>query len=168
MVGRFWRPSRIQTKSPVGAYYLDNLYEDFAKNYSYYLVDNPKYKYYWVDAVDNEFIKNSVAVSQDTGPFRFPIGKAVINGKTIIGLTDGVGGLIFPNENGNQHVVVQYQILACDPVPKNKCGELEFEFIEILSYFISLIVCKFSEFSGSQNDPEFFWNFLNFEAFLKL
>lgn len=149
MVGRFWRPSRIQTKSPVGAYFLDNLYEDFAKNYSYYLVDNPKYKYYWVDAVGNEFIKNSVAVSQDSGPFRFPIGKAVINGKTIIGLTDGVGGLIFPNENGNQHVVVQYQILACDPVPKNKCGELESLFSGSLSYFIFLFSFKFSYFLKS-------------------
>ena len=123
MVGRFWRPSRIQTVSPVGAYYLDALEEDFGRSRNYYLVDNPKYKYYWVDVVGNEYIKNSVAVSQDSGPFRFPIGKAILNGKTIIGLTDGVGGLIYPNDNGNQHVVAQYQMLACDPVPKNKCGK---------------------------------------------
>ena len=122
-VGRFWRPSRIQTLSPVGAFVLDELKEKFASNFSYYLVDNPRNKYYWVDAVGNEFIKNSVAVSQDSGPFRFPIGKVVINGKTIIGLTDGVGGLIHPDENGDQHVVGQYQVLACDSLPKFKCGE---------------------------------------------
>ncbi|KAL7012783.1 hypothetical protein ACKWTF_015046 [Chironomus riparius] len=123
MVGRFWRPSRIQTVSPVGAYYLDDLEEEHCRNHSYYLVDNPKYKYYWVDVVGNEYIKNSVAVSQDSGPFRFPIGKAILNGKTIIGLTDGVGGLIYPDKNGDQHVVVQYQVLACDPVPKYKCAQ---------------------------------------------
>lgn len=122
-VGKLFRPSRIQVTGNVGAYVLDYTFEAYSTNENYYLVDNPNFRYHWVDARGNDFFMNSVAVNYANGPFSFPIGRAVINGRTVIGHTNGVGGLIYADEEGEQHVVGQYQILVCEAVPKYKCGE---------------------------------------------
>mgnify|MGYP003449547166 CR=1 FL=1 len=129
-VGKFiykemYKPGRIQTTKPKPGIYTTargaNYYDD--KN-AYYLVNNPKYHYYWVDSFEDNFIANAVSVKiTDTGLMNFYIGRNQIDGQMQVAPIALSIGMMYPGYDGLEHFATSFQILACDPLPNNPCSK---------------------------------------------
>jgi hypothetical protein len=116
-------PGRIQTVGQAGYYGANANKPLILNNGSFYLVDNPKYTYRWVDS-DGSVPSNAVPIRNDIGPMTLLIARVKINGHMRIGKFAYPVGVI-SDDNGIDVYYDNFEILVCDPVPKYQCGEFK-------------------------------------------
>lgn len=120
-----WFVGRIQTSSPSPGIYTSggsSLY--YNKDNGYYLVNNPKYHYYWVDSYLDNVVPNGVKVKlSDQGLMSIYIGRVQVDGQMQVATVSLPVGLSYSRADGVQDYVANFQILACEPIPVNACSE---------------------------------------------
>lgn len=120
-----WNPGRVQTLKPKsGMYTLARGSIFYSEKDAYYLVNNPKYHYYWVDTYAFDQVTNGVEIKyNDEGLMYSYVGRVQIDGQMQVATVLRAVGLIFPRTDGLQHYISSYQVLACDPLPNNPCSK---------------------------------------------
>jgi hypothetical protein len=115
-------PGRIQTVGKAGYYSTGSAKQPgYMGNGSFYLVDNPKYTYRWVD-FDGSMPSNAVPIRNELNALSLSVTRVKVNGHMRIGrLAFPVS--ITPDDNGVDTFYENYEILVCDPWPKYQCGE---------------------------------------------
>jgi len=120
-----WNPGRIQTTKPnSGIYTMSRGSFHYSQDDAYYLVNNPKYHYYWVDTYAYDQVPNGVEIKYtDEGLMYSYVGRIQINGQMEVATILRAVGLLYPRSDGVQHYISSYQVLACDPEPANPCKQ---------------------------------------------
>jgi hypothetical protein len=123
--GWIWNSGRVQTSEPgKGVYTFENGKLVNHPNGGQYLVDNPNNHYYWIDSPSRiSSATNAVSVKvNNQSKIALYIGRLQVDGQVQIGTASDVG-FAYADQNGALRYAKNFQILACDPRPANKCSK---------------------------------------------
>lgn len=122
-----WKPGRIQTTNPSGIAITANGRGNFIRNESYYLYKNPKYTYSWVSSFGDSEVANAVIVKpQESGLMKYYIGRAQIDGQMRVAPVTLTVGFLHERSDGLEHYMTNFEVLTCEPTPKNPCSKFLF------------------------------------------
>jgi hypothetical protein len=113
-------------KRPKRGFYASlQLTDRFIQNDTFYLKNDKRNTYYWIDWNSRTKLPDNVVAIEQPGGFKAPaISRTKINGKTVVSFmaVDSVNSALYVNENGISASTSGYQVLVCDPEPAYPCG----------------------------------------------